>query len=75
MEVITMIVNHLSRVLGEQRMPVSELQRRTGIPYTSLHALSHGRAQRLDLGTLDRLCAALGVGVGDLFEHVPEAQP
>jgi putative transcriptional regulator len=70
-----MIVNHVSRVLDEQRMTIAELQRRTGLTYANLHALAHGKAQRLDLGTLDRLCAALGVGVGDLFEHVPEAQP
>lgn len=67
-----MILNHLSRVLGEQRVSVNELQRRTGIPYTSLHAIYHGRATRLDLGTLDKLCAALGVGVGDIFEHVAD---
>lgn len=70
-----MIVNHLSRVLGEQRVTIAELQRRTGLTYANLHALSHGRAKRLDLATLDKICAALGVGVGDLLEHVAGDQP
>ncbi len=26
-----------------------------------------------DLATLDKLCAALGVGVGELLEHQPDA--
>lgn len=67
-----MIANHLSRVLGEQRVTIAELQRRTGLTYANLHALYHGKAKRLDLGTLDKLCAALGVGVGELLEHVAD---
>ena len=65
----TMIENRLSRLLGERRMSITELERRTGVPYTSLHALYHGRATRVDLKTLDRICRALGVGVGDILEY------
>jgi GAF domain-containing protein len=50
-----MIVNHLSRLLGERHMSVSELQRRTGIPYSSLHPLARGKAQRYDAKTLDAI--------------------
>ncbi|MDP8909298.1 MAG: helix-turn-helix transcriptional regulator [Chloroflexota bacterium] len=65
----TMIENRLSRLLGERRMSISELERRTGVPYTSLHALYHGTSKRVDLATLDKLCRALGVGVGDILEY------
>ncbi len=65
----TMIENRLSRLLGERRMSISELERQTGIPYTSLHALYHGTSKRVDLATLDKLCRALGVGVGDILEY------
>jgi putative transcriptional regulator len=68
-----MIVNHLSRLLGERHMSVSELQRRTGIAYSSLHPLARGTAQRYDAKTLDAICSALGVGVGELLEYVPGA--
>jgi putative transcriptional regulator len=68
-----MIVNHLSRLLGERHMPISELQRRTGIPYSSLHPLARGKTKRADFDTLDAICAALGVGIGDLLEHVEVA--
>lgn len=69
-----MIENRLSRLLGERRMSISELERRTGIPYTSLHALYHGTAKRVDLKTLDRLCAALDVRVGDILEYRPDEE-
>ena len=67
-----MIVNHLSRLLGEKRMSVAELERASGVPYLSLHQLYHGRAKRADFGTLDKVCRALGVGVGDILEYVPD---
>jgi DNA-binding Xre family transcriptional regulator len=31
-----------------------------------------GYTERIDFGTLDRLCRALGAGVGDLFQSQPE---
>jgi len=65
----TMIENRLSRLLGERRMSVSELQRRTGLAYTTLHGLYHGRTDRIDFDTLDKLCRALGVSVGDILEY------
>ena len=68
----TVIENRLSRILGERRMSIMDLQRQTGIPYTSLHALYHGGAKRVDLKTLDRICRALGVGVGDILEYRPD---
>jgi putative transcriptional regulator len=65
----TMIENRLSRILGERRMSIAELERQTGVPYTSLFELYHGRAKRVDLKTLDKICSVLGVGVGDILEH------
>ena len=67
-----MIVSRLSRLLGERRMSLLELQRRTGVPYSSLHPLYHDRATRYDGRTLDRLCRALDCGVADLLEFVPD---
>ncbi len=70
----TMIENRLSRLLGERRMSISELERQTGIPYTSLHALYHGTSKRVDLATLDKLCRALSVSVGDILEYRETAE-
>lgn len=67
-----MIVNHLSRLLGERRMSIAELQRQSGLPYVSLFKLYHGKSGRVDFGTLDAICRALGVGIGELLEHRPD---
>lgn len=65
----TMIENRLSRILRERRMSIAELARQTGVPYTSLFELYHGRAKRVDLKTLNSICKALGVQPGDILEY------
>jgi DNA-binding Xre family transcriptional regulator len=50
-----------------------ELADRTGLPPTSVYRIWAGKATRTDLATIDKLCAALEVKPGQLFEH--EAEP
>lgn len=67
-----MVINHLSRLIGERRTSVLAVARATGIRRGSLHALYHGTATRIDFGTIDRLCKHFGVGVGDILEYREE---
>ena len=39
---------------------------RAGLGYTTAHAIYHNHTTRVDLATLDKLAAALGVPPGDL---------
>jgi DNA-binding Xre family transcriptional regulator len=50
-----------------------ELAARTGLPPTSVYRIWTGKATRTDLATIDKLCTALEVKPGQLFEH--EAEP
>jgi len=50
-----------------------ELATRTGLPPTSVYRIWAGNATRTDLATIDKLCTALDVKPGQLFEH--EAEP
>ena len=43
------------------------LAERAGVAYNTAHALYTARATRVDLDTIDRICAALQVEPGDLF--------
>ena len=70
----TMIVNRLSRILGERRMSIAELQRQTGLSYVTLHGLYSDKTERIDFKTLDRICGALDVGVGDVLEYQRESR-
>jgi putative transcriptional regulator len=61
------------RELVERRgMTQTELQARTGLAYSTVSDLYHGRVRRIELDTLDVLCAALRCKVGDLVEYVPD---
>lgn len=66
---MVMIVNHLSRLLGERRMSVRELERRTGLAYVTVYNLYAGKSGRVDFATLDRICRALAVQPGDILEY------
>ena len=57
----------------EQGLTIKALAERAGVAYNTAHALYTGRATRIDLDTLDRMCAALQVEPGDLFIRLVEA--
>jgi len=69
-----MIVNRLSRLLGERRMSVRELQRRTGLSYVTVYNLYSGKSTRVDLETLNKICGVLGVTTGDILEYQPDRE-
>ena len=69
-----MIINRVSRLLGERRQSVADLARATGIAYSTAYALYRGEVKRIDFETLDRLCRYFGVSTGEIFEYVPNAE-
>ena len=72
--VFRMIVNHLPTLLAERRLKVADAVRATGVSKTTLHKIYNDQSSRIDFDTIDKLCEYLGVGVGDLFEHVIEVE-
>jgi putative transcriptional regulator len=71
----TMIVNRLSRLLGDRRMSIAELQRQTGLSYVTLWNLYQGKSTRVDFETLNKICRALDVQIGDILEYAPDQEP
>lgn len=65
-----MIKCHLSRILGEKKLKISDVSRDTGINRGTLTRLYHETAERIDLDVLDQLCKYLGCEVGDILEAV-----
>ena len=72
--VFRVIVNHLPTLLAERRLKVADAVRATGVSKTTLHKIYNDQSSRIDFDTIDKLCEYLGVGVGDLFEHVTEVE-
>lgn len=70
----TMIRCHLSTLLGTKKLTISEVARLAQINRSTVTALYHETATRVELPAVNALCQALGCNVGDLFEFLPDAE-
>ena len=66
------LLNRISEVMGRKRMKIADLSREANIAYMTAHALYHGTARGIQFSTLLKVCAALDVDVGDLFQIAPD---
>lgn len=69
-----MIKCHLSTLMGAHKLKVIDVARQTGLHRNTVAALYDERALRIDLDTIEKLCALFECNVGDLFEYIPEEQ-
>ncbi|MGM0982154.1 MAG: helix-turn-helix domain-containing protein [Pseudomonadota bacterium] len=67
-----MIKCHLSRLLGERKLKITDLARDTGINRGTITRLYHETASRVELEVIDDLCRYFGCQVGELFEYIEE---
>lgn len=63
-----MVKCHLSRLLGERKLKISDVVRDTGINRGTLTRLYHETAQRVELKDLETICRYLNCQVSDLLE-------
>lgn len=67
-----MLKNNLSKILGEKRMKMAELQKLTGLGKTTVIRLYHNKTTSIDFNTLNKLCEVLDCTAHDLFEYIPD---
>jgi putative transcriptional regulator len=65
---------HLSKILGERRISQRELARMSGLSNFTINKFYNERWQGIDQYTLVKLCKALSIQVGDLFEYIPSEE-
>ncbi len=70
-EVIALIVSRVSRVMGDRRYKIADLAREAGISRSTATKLYYGGTD-VNLSVVDRVCKALGAGLCELFEYVPD---
>ncbi len=63
-----MIKCHLSRLMGERKLKISDVARDTRLHRNTITLLYQETATRVDLDAIEALCRYFQVGVGDLFE-------
>ncbi|MFX4308361.1 MULTISPECIES: helix-turn-helix domain-containing protein [Acinetobacter] len=62
-----MIKSNLAVLLAERKMRVADLVKETGINKSTLYKLYNDESVRIDFETIDKICLALNVEVGDLL--------
>lgn len=70
-EFVKMIVCHLSRIMGERKLKIADIERETGLHRNTVTLLYKETATRVDLDTIDKLCKYFKCSVSDLFEYFP----
>lgn len=68
-----MIRCHLSRLMGENKMRIADVVRASGLSRNTITLLYKETAQKIDLETIDKLCALFECELTQLLERVPEA--
>lgn len=61
---------HLPILMDQRRLRIAQVARLTGLNRSTVSALYHQRASRIDLQALERLCEFFDCGVGELLERV-----
>lgn len=69
-----MIRCHLSRLMGERKLRISDVARQTRLHRNSITLLYNETATRVDMETIDALCRLFQCKVGDIMEFIPEDQ-
>lgn len=72
-----MIVNHVPELVaakfgGRDKVNLSQVQRETGMNYSSVLRWMKNRIDRADFPVLEVWCKYLSVGVGELIEYKAE---
>lgn len=65
-----MIKCHLSRLMGERKLKISDVARDTGLHRNTVTLLYQETATRVDLDALDVLCRYLRVDLNELLEFI-----
>lgn len=69
-----MIKVHLSKLLGERKMKVSDLSNATGLHRNGLSKLYKEETDGIKFETLEKVCIALDCRIEDLLEIVEESK-
>jgi len=63
---------HLSRLMGERKVKISEVSRKSGLHRNTITSLYFERASRVDLAAINALCRYFDCQIEDIFEYIPK---
>jgi len=63
---------HLSRLMGERKLKISDVARDTGLHRNTITLLYQETANRIELDAVDALCKYFQIPINELFEYVED---
>lgn len=63
---------HLSKIMGEQKIKISDLARMTGLHRNGITKLYNEETDGIKFETLEKICVALKCEITDLLEIIPD---
>lgn len=67
-----MLKNNLSKIPGEKRIKMHELQNLSGLGKDTIIRVYYNRTKNISFETIDKLCNALECNTQELFEHTQD---
>lgn len=67
-----MIKCHLSRLMGERKLKISDVARDTGLHRNTITLLYQETANRIELDAVNALCKYFQIPINELFEYVDD---
>ncbi len=69
-----MIINRLPQLLAQKGISIRELARKSGVTYSTIWAMVHGRRRSVQLEVLDAVCEVLEAQPGDIYRRAIAGQ-
>ncbi len=60
--------SNLSTLMGKARFSIQDVHERTGLARSTITALYHDKATRLDFDTIEKLCSLFDCDICDLLQ-------
>ena len=67
-----MLKNNLSKLMGEKRIKIYELEKLSGVSRSTLTRLYYNRANAINFSTIENLCKALDCSTNEILEYIPD---
>ncbi len=67
-----MIKCHLSTLMGQHKMKIADVSRKTDLNRSTVTAMYNEDVKRIDVEAVDKLCQLFNCQVSDIFEYIEE---
>ena len=64
--------SRLDEIIAERQTTMYAVARDSGLSYQTVHSLAKNQTKRIDLETIEKICAALDTTISDIFVHTPK---